>query len=56
MLETINFNKVDSVYLVGSNFHNGRNYKTYIFFYKKSLEFQEVLFGVHTLLILTVNS
>jgi len=30
----------------GLNFHNGRNY----FFYKKSLEFRKILFGVHILL------
>jgi len=38
------------MYLVGSNFHNGLNYKIYLFFHKKSLEFREVLFGVHILL------
>ena len=47
MLETINYNKVDPVFLVGLNFHNGSNYKTYIFFHKKSFNFREVLFGVH---------
>jgi len=35
-----------SCYLVGTMFQNGRNYKIYLFFHKKSLEFQEVLFGV----------
>ena len=47
MLEAINYNKVWSCYLVGSNIHKGRNYNIYPFFHKKSLEFQEVLFGVH---------
>jgi len=32
---------------VGSNFHNGRNYKINRVFHKKSLEIREVLFEVH---------
>ena len=51
MLETINYNKVDPVFLLGLNFHN---YKTYIFFHKKSLEFREILFRVH--ILLNINS
>ena len=50
MLETINYNKSWSCYLVGSNFHNGLNYKNYHFFHKKSLAIQKVMFGVYILL------
>ena len=34
---------------MGSNVHNGHNYKIYLFFHKKSLEFWEVLSGAHIL-------
>ena len=51
MLEKINYYKVDPYpYLMGSNFHNGSNYKIYLFFPKKSLKFREILFRVHMLL------
>jgi len=44
-----------SCYLVGSTFHNGRNYKkTKHFLSQKSLELREVMFGVH--IVLTTNN
>ena len=34
LLETIHYNKVNPLVIVGSSFHNGRNYKIYFFCHK----------------------
>ena len=47
MLETIKYNKVDPVIKWAQFFITVASIKQYPVFHKTSLEFREVLFGVH---------